>query len=109
MEVPRVARHFIEMALREKIVKRCPGYADDTVKEVVAASMNGLNVSKDILYHAIELAARCPLHSAELVLLEACKLVLAWGLQEDELNMDERDRIIDLLEAAIAAAEKEVE
>ena len=49
----------------------------------------------------------CPLHAAAPLMLEACKLVLAWGIQDDELNTAECDRIQELLEAAIAAAQPE--
>ena len=58
MTISTIVRRYVEMALREKIARECQGYGPDTVERVVAASMNGMHVSKDVLYRAIELAAR---------------------------------------------------
>lgn len=50
-------RHYIELALRESLARKCPGYGKSAIETVVSASMKGLHVSKEILYRAIEMAA----------------------------------------------------
>ena len=52
-----LVKQFIELALRERIAKECPGYGKDAIEQVVSASMKGLKVSKAVLYRAIEIAA----------------------------------------------------
>ena len=54
-----IVKHYIELALREKIKRERPDYGSSTTEKVVAASMGltGPHVTKDVLYRAIELAA----------------------------------------------------
>ena len=58
MAATKTARKYIELALRAKIKRLRPGYAQVHVDAVVKASMNGLDVEKDVLYDAINLAAK---------------------------------------------------
>jgi hypothetical protein len=51
------AKKYIEMAIREKLKRECPGYGESVIQKVVSASIPGLGVSKDVLVRAIELAA----------------------------------------------------
>jgi len=57
MVASKTSRKYIEMAVRENIAKVRPDYPPSLVEKVVSASMNGLDVKKDTLYRAIELAA----------------------------------------------------
>ena len=54
-----IVKHYIEMALREKVVKERPDYPASWVDKVVLSSLgpNCAYVNKDVLYRAIELAA----------------------------------------------------
>lgn len=61
-----IVKTFIEMALRQVLQDRCPNYPTKLKENFVWASMmdNGLKVSKNTLYLAIELAAHS--HDKEL-------------------------------------------
>jgi hypothetical protein len=53
-----IAREYIKKALRAKIAEKRPDYASKVIETVVSASMDdGIYVSKDVLYRAIEMAA----------------------------------------------------
>jgi hypothetical protein len=48
---------YIELALRERLKINCPNFGQSTIAKIVDASMDGLNVSKEVLYRAIEMAS----------------------------------------------------
>jgi len=60
MIISNEVREYIERALRNKIKDQCPNYGDNTIDDVVHASMDGayLNVNSETLYMAIDLAIR---------------------------------------------------
>jgi len=62
MKPSKIARKYIEMAVREEIKEARPDYPEGLVDRVVAATMNNLDV-KTAVCRAIEIAAgdqQCP-------------------------------------------------
>lgn len=58
MHISNEVRKYIELALRQHIAESRPDYAPVIIDAVVEASMNGLHVSKETLYKAIDLAIK---------------------------------------------------
>lgn len=57
MKISNQVRKYIELALREQLSKDCPNYGNKTIERIVKSSMDGLHVTKEVLYRAIALAA----------------------------------------------------